>query len=258
MAARVTELFRYPVKGLSPEPLEHALLRAGDGFPADRRYAVARAPLGGGAAGPGPLPKTRFHMLMRDEALAALQTRFDDADAALSVARNGETVLRAALETDAGRDALARFLADYLGLPGDARPEVVRYEGHRFTDVSVVSPTHMNAVSLINLASVRALEEKLGRPVHPLRFRGNIYFEGGDAWKEFDWLDREFRVGPVRLKGLMRTKRCPATQVDPLTAQRDIDIPQEIKTHFGHMDMGIYAEVLTDGPVTPGDPVEHG
>ncbi len=56
--------------------------------------------------------------------------------------------------------------------------------GHSFSDVA------RKVVSIINLASVRAIENMVGAPVHPLRFRANLYVEGWPAWHEFDLLDR--------------------------------------------------------------------
>ena len=53
----------------------------------------------------------------------------------------------------------------------------------------------MRAVSLINLASVRALESAVGAQIAPLRFRADIYFEGPKAWCEFEWLDQDIAAG---------------------------------------------------------------
>src|ERR1700756_3920825 len=44
--AEITGLSRYPVKGLTPEPLPRAALRAGQTLPADRRYAIENGPSG--------------------------------------------------------------------------------------------------------------------------------------------------------------------------------------------------------------------
>ena len=53
-------------------------------------------------------------------------------------------------------------------------------------------------MSIINLASVAALENAAGAPVHPLRFRGNLYVDGWPAWHEFDLLDAEIAIGRAR------------------------------------------------------------
>ena len=111
-----------------------------------------------------------------------------------------------------GRAAIGDFFAAYLGID---RPRLVRAAGHKFTDVSVVSPAMMRAVSVINLASVRALEQALGRTLDPLRFRANIYCDGLPAWSELDWVEKEIAIGPVRMRGMLRTRRCAATNVNP-------------------------------------------
>lgn len=254
--ARVDTLYRYPVKGLSPEPLDRVSLRAGFGFPQDRRYAFALNERAFDPAAPKAVPKTFFLMLMKNERLADLSTRFDDAEERLTISGRGGEVLAAGRLTAAeDRGRLEAFFHDYLGDELDGPPRLVAAEGHQFTDVSVVSETLMRSVSLINLASVRELENALGKPVHPLRFRGNIYFDNEAPWSELEWVDRELTIGGVKMRGNLRTRRCPATQVNPDTAERDIDIPQEIKSHYGHSDMGVYAEVLTDGDIAVGDDV---
>jgi hypothetical protein len=108
-------------------------------------------------------------------------------------------------------------------------------------------------VSLINLASVRDLERVVRAPVDPLRFRANIYLEGAPAWAEFGWAGAEIDVGGARLRVTKATQRCAATNVDPETAARDMNIPQALQRGFGHVDMGIYAEVVTGGEVATGD-----
>ncbi|MGC1577533.1 MAG: MOSC domain-containing protein, partial [Beijerinckiaceae bacterium] len=73
-SARIEGLYRYPVKGLSPEPMPRVALSVGKTLPADRRYAVENGPSGFDPRAPGWLPKSHFLMLMRNERLAGLQT----------------------------------------------------------------------------------------------------------------------------------------------------------------------------------------
>jgi len=110
-------------------------------------------------------------------------------------------------------------------------------------------------VSIINLASVAAVEMAVGAPVNPLRFRGNIYVSGWPAWHEFDLLNREMAIGDARLKAIKRIVRCAATDVDPVTGIRDLAIPRTLQDSFGHADCGIYAEVTADGDIARGDAV---
>jgi uncharacterized protein YcbX len=110
-------------------------------------------------------------------------------------------------------------------------------------------------VSVINLASVAAIGTAIGAPVHPLRFRANLYVEGWPAWHEFDLLEREIAIGGARLKVTKRTLRCPATEVDPDTGVRDLAIPKTLMQTYGHADCGVYAQVIAGGEVAVGDAI---
>jgi uncharacterized protein YcbX len=92
-------------------------------------------------------------------------------------------------------------------------------------------------------------------PVDPLRFRGNLYVSGWPAWREFELLGEEIAVGPARLKVVRRTKRCAATNVEPDTGIRDLNIPKTLMETFGHADCGVYTEVVGGGEIAVGDTV---
>jgi hypothetical protein len=111
-------------------------------------------------------------------------------------------------------------------------------------------------VSIINLASVAALETSAGAPVHPLRFRGNLHVGGWPAWREFDFLNSEIMIGPIaRLKIVKRIVRCAATEVDPDTGIRDLAVPRTLMDNYGHADCGVYAEIIQAGSIAIGDRV---
>jgi hypothetical protein len=249
-AAKIQSIYRYPVKGLTPEPMARAELSAGRTVPCDRMYAVENGPSGFDPAEPRYFPKTRFLMLMKNARLAELRTAFDEATQTLTIRYEGRVAARGDLTTVEGRVAIERFMAEHCGPELNGPPKVLHSPGHSFSDVS------RKVVSIINLASVQALEDAAGSPVHPLRFRGNVYVQGWPAWSEFDLLDREIAFGPsARLKIVKRIVRCPATEVDPDTAIRDLPVPQLLKQHFGHADCGVYGEVIAAGPITVGDDV---
>ena len=109
--AAVAALYRYPVKGLSAEALPHATLSPGKTVPGDRSYAIENGPTGFDPTAPQYFPKIRFLMLMRDERLAALHSRYDDASRILTIRANGEEAVRADLGTAEGRAAIERFFA---------------------------------------------------------------------------------------------------------------------------------------------------
>lgn len=246
-------LYRFPVKGLSPEPLQAVPLQAGRGFPGDRELALTNGRWPYDAAQYQPRPKTDFLMLMLYESLAALRTRVSDDARRLTVQVPDGPLLDVSLEDDADLERTSAFFAGYLGDRLQGNPRLVRADGHRFTDVSVVSPTLMQSVSIINLASVRDLGARMGCEIDPLRFRANVYFDGGEPWEELTWIDRELRLGEVSARAVLRTRRCAATNVNPATGVRDLGIPQALLKNFRHGDMGVYVELLGSGTLSLGD-----
>ncbi len=255
MTGVVVRLFRYPVKGLSPEPLETLALTHAHGIERDRSFALALGTTEFDPARPRPLAKTNFLMLARNEALARLQTRLDQ-DARLTVRLNGQVVVEGVLDDLAGRTAVEDFFTAFVGAAAACgRVRVVSAPGHRFTDIGAPAPEFMDCVSLVNLASLRALEAAMGRRLDPLRFRANVYINGLPAWAEFDQLGASLMVGPAECRVVRRTRRCPATNVDPATARRDADVPQALRGSFGHADLGVYLQPVGVGTVTLGDAV---
>lgn len=248
--AAIAALYRYPVKGLSAEPLQHAILKPGKTVSGDRGYAIENGPTGFDPAAPRYFPKSRFLMLMRDERLAALHSRYDDASRVLTIRTGCEEALRADLGTNEGRAAVERFFAANFAHELRGPPKVLVGNGHSFSDVA------RKVVSIINLGSVAAIEKMVGQPVHPLRFRANLYVRGWPAWSELDLLDHTLAIGDTRLKVVKRIVRCTATNVDPETGARDLDIPRTLMRTLGHCDCGIYAEVITGGTVRINDKIE--
>jgi len=250
-AARIQALYRYPVKGLSPQALGRVELKVGQTLPADRLYAIENGPCGFDPEAPAYFPKQRFLMLMRNERLAALHTDYEEASHTLTIRWERREAARGDLRTAQGRAAIERFLSEYCADELRGPPKVLFGEGHSFSDVA------KKVVSIINLASVAAVENAVGAPVNPLRFRANVYVKGWPAWHEFDLLGREIGLGGARLKVVKRIQRCAATEVDPDTGIRDLEVPRTLMQTFGHADCGVYAEVVAAGEVAVGDPVSE-
>ncbi len=260
MEASIASIYRYPVKGLSPERLQQVVLAPGRCLPHDRQFAVALPSTEFDPARPEWLSKTHFIMLMRDEKLAHLHTRFDidSGDFAIDDAQSGAS-LHASLTDPEGCRRICGFLETFLDDRIERPLRVVEAPGHTFADARrKPNATTGQYVSLINLASIAALEAVLAAPVEPLRFRANIYFAPAPAWSEpawseLGWIGSEIVIAGVRLRVVAPITRCAATQVNLQTAERDLDIPAALQRHFGHNLMGIYAEVVSGGAITAGD-----
>lgn len=247
MTGHIAALYRHPVKGFTPERLGHAELTAGGPFPCDRMYAVENGPSGFDPAAPGFIPKQKFTVLASIPDVAKARTAYDEASATLTATAPGQPDFSGALSQDTGRTAFAAWLAELLGEEANGPLQVVSAGGHRFMDHP------QGHVSIINLASVRDLEAKMGRPVDPLRFRGNVLVEGWPAWVDNAWAGRELMVGFARAKVFKPIVRCAATHVDPTTAERDMDVCKALFDHYGHMNLGIYVHVTDGGQIAVGD-----
>ncbi len=247
MAITVSSLHRYPLKGLPGESLERTELEPGEGLPHDRRFAMAHGSTQFDPKNPQWLPKTNFLMLMKDEKLAKLRARFEPETGRLSIERDGKQVVCGTVTEGMGRTLINQFFASYMAGAARGAPKLVEAEGHRFFDVPEKS------VSIINLASVRDLERVARQSIDPLRFRANVYIEGAAAWEEFGWVDRKIALGGAELEVAGRIDRCAATHVNPATAERDLNVVRFLKAGFGHIDMGVYARVVSPGALALGD-----
>jgi uncharacterized protein YcbX len=196
------------------------------------------------------MPKTGFLSLINQEKLAKLRTRFEPDSGVMTIERGGKQVARGDVSTPVGRAMIEEFFAAFMGEAARGRPKLVEA-----AQGDVLSNHSNPVVSIINLASVKDLERVTGKPVDPVRFRGNFFVGGLDPWVEFDWVGREIAVGGAKLEITQRIERCAATNVDPHTAERDLNIPKDLQRGFGHVNMGIYGRVTAAGRVATGDPL---
>jgi uncharacterized protein YcbX len=245
----IAALYRYPVKGLSAEPLARATLAAGGTIPFDRAYAIENGASGFDRLSPRTLPKINFLMLMRNESLAELDTRFDDASSTLTIRRQGAIVAEGNLDTPEGRRTIEAFFDTFSADDLRGPTTVLAAPGFSFSD----SPRKV--VSLINLETLRTMERDFGDAIDPVRFRGNILFEGSPAWQEFDWIGKTLNVGSATVEVIQRIERCAATNVNPHIAERDLNIPRSLMKRYGHAHCGVYATITGAGAIAVGDTI---
>ncbi len=249
MTTTLTQIYRYPVKGLNGESLDSVELGTGEGLPHDRRFALAHAASKFDKSDPQWMAKENFLVLMRDARLALLDARFDPDSGMLTIKRDGRQVARGDITQPLGRTLVEQFLGAFVppGPRGD--PHIVEVPG------AMLSDKQEKLVSIINLASVRDVERVAGAPVDPRRYRANFYIDGADAWAEMNWVGSEIRIGGARLEVTAVIDRCAAIEVNPDNAERDLHLLRMMQRGFGHIDSGVYARVRSGGAVAPGDEV---
>jgi uncharacterized protein len=247
---RIEYLYRFPVKGLTAEALEAAEVETGGGIPWDRAFALAQGDSGFDPSAPEWRHKVHFLCQMKNARAAALFSFFDPRTGMLAIrAPDGASVVENAL-TEAGRERIGAFLTAFLGEEARGTPRFHYVPGHIFTDQRV------KGVSLINLASLRDFETKIGARRHRRRFRANIWFSGAPAWSERAWVGQQLQVGGAVLRVVKPINRCAATEVNPVTAERDARPLDELRQLYGHVELGVHAEVIEGGRFAVGDAIQ--
>jgi uncharacterized protein len=252
MTGVVASIYRHPVKGLTPEAMGEVRLDAGAYFPGDRNYAIEVGPSGFDPASPKHISKQRFTVLARFPSLARVKTRLDDTTGRFHVGDASGFGVETDLATPDGRASLERFLQAFLGEEAPGKLRVLESPpGYRFMDHP------QGYISVMNLASVRAVEQAIGQSIDPLRFRANVYVDGLKPWAEDEWVaGARVALGGAALTVFKPIVRCVATHVNLETGERDIDMVGLMREHFGRDTLGTYFAIEAGGVVKVGDALE--
>jgi hypothetical protein len=244
MTARLTEIWRHPIKAHGREALDRVSLSAGATLPWDRAWAVAHE--ASRADGGTWTPCAEFTRGAKAPSLMAIEARLDEASGTVTLRHpeRPELTFRPDTEGAAFLDWVRPLMPE-----GRAAPvRIVRARERGMTD----SP--FPSISICNHASHRAVEQRHGRTLSRHRWRGNLWVEGLAPWEEFDLVGRELRVGGAVLRVVERTGRCTATTANPDTGRVDVDTLALLRT-WGHEDFAVYAEVVEGGGIAAGDTV---
>ncbi len=244
MTATVTEIWRHPIKSHGREKLDSVTIATGGTIPFDRVWAVAHER--SKADGSEWVSCGHFCRVAKLPSLMAVTAQFDEASGQITLRHPHADDLTFQPEKDS-----EAFIAWAKSLVPDDTLQptrLVKAQAQAFTDSDFPS------VTLCNHASHRAVEQRVGRPLSHLRWRGNIWIDGLAPWEEFDWDDREIRIGETLLRVRERTDRCKSTHSNPETGQRDADVLGALDS-WGHQDFSVRAEVLEGGVVKTGDEV---
>lgn len=246
MSFRLAEIRRHPVKSHGSEGLTRVALEAGRTLPWDRTWAVAHE--AARTDGRDWAPCVNFSRGAKAPGLMAVTSTLDEATETVRFSHPDLPDVTLHPERDAA--TLLDWARPLMPEGRAASARVVRVAGRGMTD------TEFPSVSLINLASHRQVEERMGQELDPRRWRCNLWLDGPAPWEEFDWIGRTIRIGAARLRVRERIERCLATAANPATGIRDADTLGTLQAGWNHRDFGIYAEVVTPGEIAVNDVVE--
>lgn len=286
---RISELWRFPVKSMQGEALEHARLGPG-GFVGDRTWAVVDRADGKVASAKNP---RKWRALLQCRAEFAEEPDGHDGPAAVritlpdgSVVTSDDTGVDEALSTALGREVTLTAVAPQGATFEETWPEVegmapaefiestrVRSdEGESVSDLALglaappgsffdLAPVHL--VTSSSLAELGRVQPKSA--FVPGRFRPNLVIEGADpGFVENGWVGAVLRLGEeAGVNVMMPTMRCVMTTLAQLDLPEDRAVLRAAAEHnrveitgLGHWAcVGAYAGVAAPGPVAVGDSV---
>ena len=251
MTGRIAHIWRHPIKAHGREELAYVTLEEGKCLPLDRHWAVAHERSCFDISRPRWQPCSEFSRGAKSPRLQAISTYIDDWGGKMRMTLSHPDLVDITIDPDDENDR-NRFIQWVMPISNGARmlPARLVRANQPMTD------TDYQSISLINLASQREVEAKLGFEISPERWRGNILIDGWEPWAEKEMAGRRLRIGESELEVVEEITRCMATTANPETGERDADTLGALKNGFGHQEMGIYAIVTRSGAIHQGDPVE--
>jgi uncharacterized protein YcbX len=257
--ARVIALYRYPVKGFTPEPMAGITVLPGGRVAGDRvlNFRFADAPV----ADTAWCRKYHGVVLANTPGLARLNVRFDERTQRLKILFNDQ-ILADDLLDEAGRQRAVDAITTYVlsleenPLVGQPRRLPLKLVGDGATPR--YQDNEAGQVSLHSRESLASAGMALGDPnLNELRFRHNIVIDGVAAWEEQSWAGAKLRVGNVVFETVVPKVRCLATHANPLTGERDLQVMQGLVKAFEQSQPTFGVGMLSNagGEIRVGDTV---
>ena len=245
---RVTDIFRHPLKSHGREALQQVSLSKGNTMPWDRCWAVAHE--ASSADGSTWVPCANFSRGSKAPKLMAVNVKLNETTQTLTLSHPERKDFT--FQPDDIRQ-LSGFLAWIKPLMPTDRAQsarIIRLQDRGFTDTDFAS------ISINSHASLRALSEKIGLQLSPLRWRGNIWLDDLEPWAEHSWVGQQFRIGSVLFEGVEPVVRCLATTANPQTGKQDADTLGALNDGWNHQNFGLYARIIESGKISIEDTLE--
>ena len=249
---RLEHIYRHPVKGLTPEALERTRLQAGAGVPFDRCCGFTSGNLPDPPVAGGWVPARTFIQLTVYPELARFRTRLDEESRAFTLSAPDGQSVEVGLDDGRGSAAANALIARHFAAGPHGAPVLhvqTRPRGHwDFAD---------SGISILNLASLRALEAASGVTIDARRFRANLHIDGLEPWAEFGFMGGRYRFGQAVIDVVRPAMRCAATAADPDSGDTGLNVPGMLRQATGHLFFAVYGRVVEGGEISRGDRIER-
>lgn len=248
----VSSIHFSPIKSLSFQSINTAIIKKDIGFEEDRIFAFSRA-IDSSLANiieKDPSERELIHFLTLKNTPALNKYDFKFENGMISIFENNKQISTHPIED---KDAISKEISKLEpNLPGPIY--FLKNELFPFYDTTNSSSVS-NTISLINLNSIKDFNQKINKEIEFERFRGNIYIKDLDAFEERNWINKTIKINEAEFKVLKHIPRCSATNLKINSDQADINLPNKLKKVYGHMDMGIYLYPLNNGKISVNDEI---
>jgi uncharacterized protein YcbX len=257
VVGRIESVWRYPVKSMPGESLPEAYVSFA-GVLGDRLYAVHHA--GAPKAFPFLTARSRKEMLQfRPRFCRPELTRAPDNLTDAETRGPGLTPLFPSSEDLALE--LEEPNGQALSASDPALPGLIGGDQLDASDLTIIRSdraiTDCRPLSLLATQTIDGIGRAVGLTLDKRRFRENLYIDlnSGEGFAEDAFVGKRLRIGSkLTVHILERDIRCRMISIDPESLEENPEILRYVaKNHDG--TAGVYAAVLVEGLVRPGDDI---
>ncbi len=259
MSATISSINYCPVKSVSFQSVQNCKIKKNIGIIGDRIFAFAKnldldqAKLF--EKNPDERKGKWNNILTLKNTPALNKYNFILKDEKLTLTLKDREILTIDINQLSERDVLSNKISD---LEDSLKQPIVLMKNYEFPffDTSISKKVDfVNSVSLLNIQSINDFQKKIDKKIETSVFRGNIYIDGVEPWKERDWVGKIIKINNVSFKVKKNIPRCVAINLKPQSDDNSFNLLQLLKKTYNHFDMGIYLTVLDDGELNIGDTI---
>ena len=253
MSAIITSIHNCPVKSISFQNIEKCTINKNVGIEGDRVFAFSQNLDLDQSTEFEKNPEARKGkwnkiVTLKNTPVFNKYNFFHD-DNKLTLALNNKEIISVNVNETNERDDLVKKLIELENsLKNDIR--LMRNDEYPFYDTSISNKSMFrNSISLLNINSIKDFENKIDQKIEKSIFRGNLYFEGVEAWEERNWIGKTLKINDVLFKVEKNIPRCVAINLKPNSDDNSFNLLKTLKQTYDHYDMGVYLTPENDGEI---------
>ena len=253
MSAIITSIYNCPVKSISFQNIDKCKINKNIGIEGDRVFAFSQNLDLDQSKEFEKNPDTRKGKWNKIVTLKNTPVfnkyNFLHEDNNLTLTIKDKEIITINVNDSNERDNLVKKLIELEGsLKNDIR--LMRNDEYPFYDTSISNKSMFrNSISLLNINSIKDFENKINQKIEKSIFRGNLYFDGIEAWEERNWIGKTIKINDVLFKVEKNIPRCVAINLKPKTDDNSFNLLKTLKQTYDHYDMGVYLTPENDGEI---------